>query len=293
MTRATQRGAGARKAAPAKKTSKAAKAAPKKQAKPVRTSKTERRVDRFIAEYLVDLNGRQAAIRAGYSPDTARQIASELLAKPEVQAAVEAKQKALIDSLGVTSELVLSRLHAIATADPRELSELHRGCCRYCWGKDHKFQRTPLEMREARAAWEAEQAKRQEEATEVAAAFDEAGGVGFNPKRDPNPDCPECWGDGEVRVVFKDTRDLSPAARLLFAGVEQTQHGLKLRTNSQPDALLNLGKHLGLFAKRVEHSGPGGGPIQQEHGAVGALLDLLDGADTGPGPAGSRRAAGS
>ena len=34
---------------------------------------------RFIEEYLIDLNATQAAIRAGYSPDTAKSIGSENL----------------------------------------------------------------------------------------------------------------------------------------------------------------------------------------------------------------------
>lgn len=51
-----------------------------------------------------------------------------------------------------------------------------------------------------------------------------------------------------------------------------------------------LGQHFGLFnTKKVEHSGPGGGPIQNEHGVMGDLLELIDGADTGPGAAASRR----
>lgn len=286
---AAKKGAKApRKAAPAKKTKKKQRVKP---AVAARKGKTELRVERFVSEYLIDFNGRRAAEAAGYSPDTARQAASELLAKPEVQAAVEAKQKELVDSLGVSTELVLARLHAIATADPRELSELHRGCCRYCWGKNHLYQRTPKEMREAQHNWEAAEKERQEKG-QPSVPFEVGGGLGWNPKRDPNPKCPECWGEGEERVVFKDTRDLSPAARLLFAGVEQTQHGLKVRTNSQPEALLNIGKHLGMFTKRVEHSGPNGGPIQQEHAAVGQLLDLIEGADTGPGASASRRAAG-
>ena len=37
---------------------------------------------RFVEEYLVDLNGTQAAIRAGYSPKTAAATASRLLRKP-------------------------------------------------------------------------------------------------------------------------------------------------------------------------------------------------------------------
>ena len=43
---------------------------------------------RFIEEYMVDLNGTQAAIRAGYAPGGARQYASRLLAQGPVQAAL-------------------------------------------------------------------------------------------------------------------------------------------------------------------------------------------------------------
>jgi len=44
--------------------------------------------DRFVAEYLVDLNATQAALRAGYSPRTAPQQGSRLLKNVDVQAAV-------------------------------------------------------------------------------------------------------------------------------------------------------------------------------------------------------------
>ena len=45
----------------------------------------------FVAEYLVDLNATQAAIRAGYSEKTANEQSARLLAKVSVQAAVAAK----------------------------------------------------------------------------------------------------------------------------------------------------------------------------------------------------------
>lgn len=45
---------------------------------------------RFVEEYLVDNNGAQAAIRAGYAKKTARITASKLLSKPNIRAAVEA-----------------------------------------------------------------------------------------------------------------------------------------------------------------------------------------------------------
>jgi phage terminase small subunit len=40
---------------------------------------------RFCDEYLIDLDGTKAAIRAGYSPRTAAAIASENLRKPKIQ----------------------------------------------------------------------------------------------------------------------------------------------------------------------------------------------------------------
>jgi phage terminase small subunit len=48
--------------------------------------------DRFVAEYLIDLNATQAAIRAGYSEKTARFIGAENLTKPIISAAVATAQ---------------------------------------------------------------------------------------------------------------------------------------------------------------------------------------------------------
>ena len=44
--------------------------------------------NRFVEEYLIDLNATKAAVRAGYSEKTARQIGSENLSKPAIQEAI-------------------------------------------------------------------------------------------------------------------------------------------------------------------------------------------------------------
>ena len=44
--------------------------------------------EQFCQEYLIDLNGTQAAIRAGYSKNSANDIAAQNLAKPNIQARV-------------------------------------------------------------------------------------------------------------------------------------------------------------------------------------------------------------
>lgn len=52
--------------------------------KPKLTDKQQR----FVAEYLIDLNATQAAIRAGYSARTARSVGQENLTKPDIQNAI-------------------------------------------------------------------------------------------------------------------------------------------------------------------------------------------------------------
>lgn len=71
----------------------------------------------FVAEYLIDLNATQAAIRAGYSAKTAEKIGSENIRKPEVAAAIAAAQQARAERTSVDADWVLKRLHTEATAD--------------------------------------------------------------------------------------------------------------------------------------------------------------------------------
>lgn len=72
---------------------------------------------RFIDEYLVDLNGTAAAIRAGYSPRTARVQASDLLLKPDVQRALAAKQEARAVRVDAKADDVLRELMRLAFTD--------------------------------------------------------------------------------------------------------------------------------------------------------------------------------
>jgi phage terminase small subunit len=65
---------------------------------------------RFVEEYLVDSNGTQAAIRAGYSPRTANEQASDLLAKPSIAEAVAAGRAKLSEKTGLDAQWVLDGL---------------------------------------------------------------------------------------------------------------------------------------------------------------------------------------
>ena len=78
---------------------------------------------RFCKEYVIDLNGTQAAIRAGYSKKTAGSQSFDLLKKPEIQAKIKQLEKTVAERLGITHESVLKELKKLAFSDMRKLTK--------------------------------------------------------------------------------------------------------------------------------------------------------------------------
>ena len=76
---------------------------------------------RFIEEYLVDLNATQAAIRAGYSPDTAGSIGSENLKKHEIRARIEKAIAERSKRTGINQDRIVMELAKIALLNPKGL----------------------------------------------------------------------------------------------------------------------------------------------------------------------------
>lgn len=72
---------------------------------------------RFIDEYLVDLNATQAAIRAGYSPKTARFIGNENLTKPDIRGRIQRGMDERSKRTCITQDMVIEELARIAFAD--------------------------------------------------------------------------------------------------------------------------------------------------------------------------------
>ena len=80
----------------------------------------------------------------------------------------------------------------------------------------------------------------------------------------PHPDCPDCKGEGVGETFVKDTQVVTGDATLLYAGIKETQYGIEVKMHDQMTALNKVAEHLGMFKQQVEHTGPNGGPIQQE-----------------------------
>nr|DAK35451.1 MAG TPA: Terminase small subunit [Caudoviricetes sp.] len=73
--------------------------------------------DRFVDEWLIDFNGTQAAIRAGYSPKTAAAAAARLLRNVNIQAEIARRQKDLQRRTEISQDRVVKELARIAFAD--------------------------------------------------------------------------------------------------------------------------------------------------------------------------------
>lgn len=72
----------------------------------------------FVDEYLIDLNATQAAIRAGYSPNNADKIGSELLGKTRVSDAISKAMAERSRRTGINQDRILMELAKIALVNP-------------------------------------------------------------------------------------------------------------------------------------------------------------------------------
>ena len=80
---------------------------------------------RFVDEYLVDLNASAAARRAGYSARTAEWQGPQLLGKSHVAAAVAAAKTQRSERTAIDADWVLRTLAAEKTADLADLFDKH------------------------------------------------------------------------------------------------------------------------------------------------------------------------
>lgn len=77
---------------------------------------------RFVEEYLIDLNGTQAAIRAGYAERSAGMTASRLITNDNIVAAIQKAKDKRSRRIEITQDRVLLELAKLAFSDLREFT---------------------------------------------------------------------------------------------------------------------------------------------------------------------------
>nr|DAZ16724.1 MAG TPA: Terminase small subunit [Caudoviricetes sp.] len=81
---------------------------------------------KFVEEYLIDLNATQAAIRAGYSPNTAQEQSSRLLSNVMVKNEIDKAMAERSRRTGISQDRVLRELAKIAFVNPGDVINLNQ-----------------------------------------------------------------------------------------------------------------------------------------------------------------------
>lgn len=150
---------------------------------------------RFVDEYLIDLNATQAAIRAGYSKKTARQIADQNLSKLDIKAALERRMQSRSARTEITQDMVLRELAKIGFSDIRKVVR---------WGE------TQVRM------------------------------------VDGEDDGPEDMVPYHGLALI-DSTEVDDSTAAAIAEVSQGRDGLKVKLHDKKGALVDIGRHLGMF----------------------------------------------
>jgi phage terminase small subunit len=96
---------------------------------PSHASSLSAKRQRFVEEYVIDLNGAQAATRAGYASASAKVTASRLLTDDNVAAAITERREKLSRHAEVTAERVVDELAKIAFANMADFIEVAENGC--------------------------------------------------------------------------------------------------------------------------------------------------------------------
>jgi hypothetical protein len=191
-----------------------------------------------------------AAYRLHYDPVGATVAEIDVLAAavraiPAVADAITRLERDRISKYVRDPVAVLTDLAALASADPNEIVEHRRLSCRHCYGLGHSYQwRTEDEWVEAAA-------KAMDAQKDAPLA---KGGYGYDHLRRPNPECPQCGGEGKSDVYIKDTRYLSYGARKLYGGLKPGKQGSapEVIFRNQDSALQTLARSLGLLTDKLD-----------------------------------------
>jgi phage terminase small subunit len=162
----------------------------------------------FVREYLIDLNATQAAIRAGYSANSAEVEGSRLLRNAKVGSAVKAAMDLRAERTGITADMVLREMAKIGFSDIR---------------KAIKWQGTLV-------------------------------------TEEDNPDGGDTLTIKNVvtnSVQLISSEDIDDETAAAISEISQNQGGgIKLKLHDKRAALVDIGKHLGMFKEDNKSAPP-------------------------------------
>lgn len=198
---------------------------------------------RFVAEYLIDLNATQAAIRTGYSAKTAASQGARLLKQGGVARAVQAAQQARAVRTEITQDRVLQELARIAFFDIRRLY------------REDGSMKDPCELDADTAAALA--------SIEVKEELERGGG------EDVMQEPPE----SAAASASASSATAPGGAPRRRRGEQVAGYTIKTRVFDKVATLQLAMRHLGMLNDKLGLSAPGGGPIETVAHVTRTIID--------------------
>lgn len=219
-----------------------------------------------FAVALVETGNMSLAYRRAYSvgimtkANTIWKNAQIVANMPHVAARVHALQEARAAGMVFSKQTLANFLWRRILADRGQLINHRRTCCRCCHGDGNAYQWKD-EMEYATACAQA--------VAQMTAMPTADGGFGYDPHREPNPECSQgnCLGDGIGKTVIQDTRNLTGDAALIYEGVKETAQGIEVKVADRATDAGLLMKLLGWSTSDLEGALRGAAA----GGAAGAL----------------------
>ena len=87
-------------------------------------AKLTEKQQRFVEEYLIDLNATQASIRAGYKPSSARQVGTENMSKPSIRACIDQAIAERSKRTGINQDRVIRELARLAFVNASDVIDM-------------------------------------------------------------------------------------------------------------------------------------------------------------------------
>lgn len=189
----------------------------------------------FARYCVVSSSPTEAARKAGWGAAGAANAANFLMRRKDIRELIRQAEEEHLQQIDLTASKIVNYWHLISHA---ELPLPDVGCCRYCYGTDHAYQYTLNEYRDALRAHTLLQLKKQQKDRRE---FDDRGGLGYDSRRPPSPDCPECHGVGINLPLVIDRERLTPAQRMALDEVKVNKDGsVSLRMRDRSRAMENL-----------------------------------------------------
>lgn len=194
--------------------------------------------EKFIRAFLANhRRAETAAILAGISAKSAALHARGILRRPRVQQRLAELELESLKRMELDADKLIRTEYLLATSSV--IDELYITLvppCRFCWGENNRFQYTHGEFEKRFDDHMAltDKAKR------AKGPVDEKGGSGFDIEADPNPECPNCFGRGDILkpiVVPKPLHELSQRGRMLIAGFKIKDGMIEYQIRDQDGAL--------------------------------------------------------